>query len=629
MNPYSYLKDKQLNISIGLHDDIDIAYMRPFANNYWSTTLLTSLKNNIKYANFKIGTSEPQQFKLDGSCYATPDDLNMFELGLWSSDPADENGVLKKQLLTGYTLDFEAENSFGITIYFDVLNNIYATEFEVTWYYKNNIISNKTINNNKNVICFVDNQIDKYDKIEIKFKKINKPFYYLKIYEIILGQIKTFTGEQILSAKTSRHCINFATSLPIDTFDFDIIDEKQDFNIINPQGIYQYIQKGQKVTIERINLNNGIVTIEIIGTYYIAEMKYSKDIFSFHCVSIIGELAMQKILNKYLFVKTNDNNSLNKGTDNNETWWNATYYTALQLIGINQFKMLANNNEYIQGYIKGKTQKEGLEEILIAMRSYCYIDNNGDIIINDKREKSEKDITFTDQLGTIVITKPEIVNTLNIVTHKYNISESPEVKEEKIYEKYFDYVPFRPDADYDMRVIIPLSSKFYKVTNVAITWSQTDNPFVEPKDYEITWKLNTKVDNIYVDLSLNNYGELPILWYKCTLLLEGIPYNDQMESYTYDNPYQNSKLIAQTIEHTVDLPIITDENQELITNKVFDLTKDRVNIKFKLSDLFNLSFDKIYNVQYTYDGDTIPVCIKSIETNLLNGLMEVITDGFY
>jgi hypothetical protein len=206
----------------------------------------TQLTNKIRVPSLKIGTFEKDYFKLDGTFCLPPVSTNNLELGYWSENLCDENRVFNNPEQIIFTFSKE-HSSIGLTIYFDVLNNECAEQFNIYFYDINNQLF-KTINvvDNNNSIYECIEQLDNYGKIMIDIVKWCKPYRRVKIVEVDFGIIRTYTDKNLIRMSLVQQLDIISGTLPSDEMKFTVDNSSSLFNILNPQGYTKYIQKGQE-----------------------------------------------------------------------------------------------------------------------------------------------------------------------------------------------------------------------------------------------------------------------------------------------------------------------------------------------------------------------------------------------
>ena len=230
------------------------------------------LTNKIRVPSMKIGTFEKDYFKLDGTFHLVPTSDNDLEIGYWSKNLCNENGVF----VNPETITFiftKGHSSMGVTIAFDVLNNEYAEQFNIYFYSIDNVIF-KTVNitDNSNATYEYLGQLDNYKKIVIEITKWCKPYRRSKIVEVDFGVLRVYTDEELIKMSLVQELDNISSKLPSDEMKFTVDNSTREFNILNPEGYYKYIQQGQEAFLDigvELDEENQIYEDVQVGKFYI------------------------------------------------------------------------------------------------------------------------------------------------------------------------------------------------------------------------------------------------------------------------------------------------------------------------------------------------------------------------
>lgn len=214
----------------------------------------------------KFATLEKDYFRLDGSFELFPDEPENNDFGLWSASMSDENGEFMQPIVL--TVDFtESHNSLGLTFTFHESTDDYCDSLNVKWYgASDNLLSDMNFNPDSTVY-FADNEVESYKKIVITFNSTNKPYRYLKLSQLDFGQIKLFSGRDLVSAKALEEIDPISSELRINTLNFTLYSEDAEFSILNPQGIFSRLQQRQPLKV--YEYLDGVK--KNMGTYYLDE----------------------------------------------------------------------------------------------------------------------------------------------------------------------------------------------------------------------------------------------------------------------------------------------------------------------------------------------------------------------
>ncbi len=209
------------------------------------------LTNKVRKMSHKYATFERDYFKLDGSFHIPPSqNKGDSELGWWSNDICDENGIFNPYQALEFNFT-EEHNSMGLTVTFDTLAREYASDFDIEVYRLDDTLIHKeeVRNNNKSTYVMVQ-ALDNYGKIIIIIKKWAKSYRRVRITEVDFGIIKEYTDNKLITLNILEQ-INIAKEvIPSNEAMFTIDNSNKEFNILNPEGFYRFLKERQEVKVE-------------------------------------------------------------------------------------------------------------------------------------------------------------------------------------------------------------------------------------------------------------------------------------------------------------------------------------------------------------------------------------------
>jgi hypothetical protein len=181
------------------------------------------LKQMIDFPNY-TNPCELYSTALDGEDLPIPSDAVKANLGWWSGQISDENGVFEEPIVLTAQAD-DLFSSIGITLTFDTINNVYADNVSIKWYRNGELISEKEFYPNSSIyLC--QNPVELYNKIEITFYSINMPQNRLKVHDIEYGYGAEFGGDELKSVKITQQINPMSAEIAINTCDFILISKR-------------------------------------------------------------------------------------------------------------------------------------------------------------------------------------------------------------------------------------------------------------------------------------------------------------------------------------------------------------------------------------------------------------------
>jgi hypothetical protein len=207
------------------------------------------LINGKREQSFNLATWEPDRFKLDGSfTFADDTPANNGEMGFVSSDLCDIGG----DYAVCPTLTFvfgNTHSSAGVTVAFDVLNNEYATEFNVSAYDGSDaLIASIDVVDNDKVLCDIFYQLEGYQKVVITIKKWSMGERRARVVEVDFGIVRVYTSDNLIKCSAIEELDLTGSQLPSTEFRFTVDNAGREFNILNPSGFYAYLKQRQRVS---------------------------------------------------------------------------------------------------------------------------------------------------------------------------------------------------------------------------------------------------------------------------------------------------------------------------------------------------------------------------------------------
>lgn len=207
-------------------------------------------------------TLEDNFFLLDGSKELFPDAPAGMDFGYWSQSMSGADGSFKNPptLEISFT---EQHTSAGLTLHFlpdfpALINIQWLTLSGVL------IISKDFSPGALNYFC--DCAVENFGKLVITFKRTAKPYRYIKLQAIDYGTFLAYSDTDVVDAKITEEVDLTSNTLSINMANFTLHSPTDDFNLLNPQGVFKLFQQGQQVHIRHF-LDTGPVQM---GTFRLA-----------------------------------------------------------------------------------------------------------------------------------------------------------------------------------------------------------------------------------------------------------------------------------------------------------------------------------------------------------------------
>lgn len=363
--------------------------------------ILDLKKDNIQEV--KYSTLEKNYFLLDGNfknINGTEDNM-----GVWSKNMTDSDGNFIAPPILTINFENETHSSLGLTLRFS--QSDYCTHLKVQYYNINNMLLSEKEFFPDNNEFFCEDTVTSYKKIVITFYSTNNPYRYLKLYQIDYGKIIQFTGENLTSANLIEELNLLSDELSINTLDFTIYSQDDNFNILNPKGMYTALQERQQLSTYKIADNKKIP----MGTFYLDTWKNEKyKTMNFSAIDLIG------LLDKTEFMGGMYNSTFESVIEEIMTsaGLKSTDYEIQE-----ELKSIS-----VMGYIPICTHREALQQILFVVGAVANSARSDKIKIykvteSDKTNKISKANILK---GTKEIEQGELVTGVSVTSHNYTQS---------------------------------------------------------------------------------------------------------------------------------------------------------------------------------------------------------------
>lgn len=225
--------------------------------------------NRITQNSMKLATLDRDLWKLDGS-FSLPNHVDNLETGYFSSVLSDSSGNIN--LVIQYTFP-HLQDSDGFTLIFDTKAEEVADTFTLDTYNGATKTGSTTVTGNRDVFCFIPTQSEGYDKVVLTFTKTAKPYRRIRLTELVFGHLQQFKGNRIQQMRVIYECGLYMENMPASMLEFTIDNSDRAYNVLNPTGIYRFLQDGQGLNAS-VSVNGESVNL---GRFYFETAKANDD----------------------------------------------------------------------------------------------------------------------------------------------------------------------------------------------------------------------------------------------------------------------------------------------------------------------------------------------------------------
>lgn len=192
-------------------------------------------------------TLEHNLWLLNGKFQLYPKTVSGIQTGFISENYSDENGLYGSAPTLTFTFS-SPQDSYGLTFRFDE-RIFYGWPSEITLAFFDaggSEIGNFTAQPNSSNF-WVDAPVQQYSKVIITFAKSAVPKRRVRVVEVIFGIVTEYNKSSIANASDQQSIDLLSETLPSAELTVTIDNAEKLYNLINPSGLYQYLQDGQYV----------------------------------------------------------------------------------------------------------------------------------------------------------------------------------------------------------------------------------------------------------------------------------------------------------------------------------------------------------------------------------------------
>lgn len=215
-------------------------------------------------------TCEHNRWGLGRGFVPLPDNISGHHTG-WVASPLSKNDCT---FSSNPYLEFwfsGPHSSIGFTLTFEKATGAHATRFLVeTFDASGEVISSKEVENHS-VTASVNLLSPNYEGVRFTFLETSRPYSRVRIGEVLFGVIETYDENSIASASLLYAVDPIAETLPAREATIRLDNSDQRFNLINPNGIYAYLQQPQSFFVSMgVGSTKDNIEYTSMGEFYFA-----------------------------------------------------------------------------------------------------------------------------------------------------------------------------------------------------------------------------------------------------------------------------------------------------------------------------------------------------------------------
>lgn len=340
--------------------------------------------------NSNIGTvCELNQTILNKKQSYLPTKPSKADFGLWSDNISDDAGYFTVDNTPTLRIIFDKPiSTAGLTLEFE--QGDYAIDITLEWYKEptvDTLIMSKQFFPDDN-LYFLDNLVENYKMLYIKFNKTLAPKRFLKLTTIFYGEIVNFTDKELIDCSILEEASLTSEEISINTLNFTAYNKDNDFDFIKNPKSFRLIEQNQPISVFKDGAN--------YGTFYLKKVQSDGyKTMEFSTIDLIGKFENTPY-NGGRFKNMSVKFILTDFLEQNDLWAYDIYFDISPEI----------ENYELTGYI-GKTTGRGLLHAL-SFASLGILDcSRSDKIKISPRQKLQAGFNIDDSVLLMDSFKPE------------------------------------------------------------------------------------------------------------------------------------------------------------------------------------------------------------------------------
>lgn len=242
MNAYADRRRVGIDITFKLLDLEAAGDATPSSSGEEQFSALSELLDGQAVSPGKVMTMEDDLVVTDGTWSPIPDDV---EVPWWSTALSDAAGAFTQPPTLTMSLSAPA-SSVGFSMTFDEPAGCWPSRIRITAYNGADQLLQQTFSVSGPLFT-ADMPVDGYNRVTVEFLETPAPYRRIKLYSFLFGIVQRFDPDTVVTASLSFGCSAACESIPSAELVFTFDNREHRYNMINPQGIYKFLQDGQVI----------------------------------------------------------------------------------------------------------------------------------------------------------------------------------------------------------------------------------------------------------------------------------------------------------------------------------------------------------------------------------------------
>lgn len=222
---------------------------------------------------------------LDGSYKILPQSISSVFTGVWSDTLSGADGMFTTPPVLTVTFS-NAHTSGGITLIFSEATGDWCSELTIVWYAQDGGQLASMDFQPDRATFFCEKQVEDFYKLQITFKKTNKPNHFLKLTGIRYGVSMELDGSMLVACSVLEEVNPISAEISVNTLSLQFRTDDGEFDLLDLTGAYILFQQRQRVDvtgeIDGIQMN--------MGSFYLDTPTTSDNIVTLDCIDLVGTM---------------------------------------------------------------------------------------------------------------------------------------------------------------------------------------------------------------------------------------------------------------------------------------------------------------------------------------------------
>lgn len=208
---------------------------------------IRSAVNDIREPSGCWASLEENLWRLDGTFDILPDNISGAETGWWSSEISGADCTFAQNPTVRFTFT-ESLSTLGWTLHFDEPAGQYVRKLRITAYNKSGKAVDTGVYENNSSLFSLQHYAGGYYSVEFEFMETSEPGRRVRLIEADFGITKAYDRNSLGKVSITYGADILSRSLPTRELIFTFDNSDKQYNLLNPDGVYQHLQEGQKIS---------------------------------------------------------------------------------------------------------------------------------------------------------------------------------------------------------------------------------------------------------------------------------------------------------------------------------------------------------------------------------------------